>query len=234
VIYDRAFSSFWELKPGMLDWEAILDGITWFHFSAICPALNENLAAVCREGLEIAKGKGILVSLDLNYRAKLWQYGKTPLEVMPALVQYCDVLMGNLWAEEKMLGISLPSIEDKKEAYLAQSEIISRKIHQKFPNCRQVANTFRFDEGGGIRYYATLYSEAKLTVSPEFSSDRIIDKVGSGDCFMAGLIYGNYHQHSAQEIISFSASAAFQKLFIQGDATTASVEQINREIVNYV
>lgn len=233
VIYDRAYSSFWELKPGQLDWDAILEGVSWFNFSAISPALNENVAAVCKEGAEAASKKGITVSIDLNYRAKLWQYGKQPHEVMPEVVALCDVVMGNIWAEEKMLGIPVGDIADEKEAYLAQSQKTSEAIFKNFPNCTQVANTFRFDRAAGLNYFATLYTNNQLFVSGQHETKTVVDRVGSGDTFMAGLIYGNYHKKSPQEIIDFAAAAAFNKLFIKGDASTASVEEIRKGILHY-
>jgi 2-dehydro-3-deoxygluconokinase len=234
VIYDRAYSSFWDLKPGQVHWDEVLDGFSWFHFSAISPALNENVAAVCLEAVRAASKKGITVSVDLNYRAKLWQYGKQPDQVMPSLVEYCDVIMGNLWAKEKMLSIPVPSdLLQEKEAYLEQSAKTSEAIFKKFSKCRQVANTFRFDVGFGVKYYATLHDGDRLYVSNEYNTGHIVDKVGSGDTFMAGLIYGNYQQSPVQEIINFAAAAAFNKLFIKGDATTASVEEIRKDFVNY-
>lgn len=234
VIYDRAYSSFWELKPGQLDWDEILEDISWFNFSAISPALNESVAAVCKEGAEAASKKGIPVSVDLNYRAKLWQYGKQPFEVMPELVQYCDVVMGNVWAAEKMLGIPVDkNLIDENQACLQQALLTSKEIFKRFPKCRQVANTFRFDAEKGVKYYAALYNGEQLFVSHEQQTETIIDKVGSGDTFMAGLIYGNYQKQSAQEIIDFAAAAAFNKLFIKGDATTSSVEEIRNSYLQY-
>lgn len=227
VIYDRAYSSFSELKPGTLDWNELLKDVSWFHFSAINPALNADAAEVCREGAEAAAKKGITVSVDLNYRAKLWQYGKQPLEVMPSLVEHCHLVMGNVWAAEKMLGIPVSKdLPDNKEAYLEQAERTSEEILRQFPNCRQAANTFRFDAGAGVNYYATLYTEEDLFISAEHKTDYITDKVGSGDTFMAGLIYGNVNGLPAQEIIEFAAAAAFSKLFIKGDATTEAAEAI--------
>jgi 2-dehydro-3-deoxygluconokinase len=227
VIYDRAYSSFWELKPGDIDWDKVLDGVSWFNFSAISPALNETVAEVCREGALAASQKDITVSIDLNYRAKLWQYGKQPSEVMPSLVELCDVVMGNVWAAEKMLGIPVQeNIPHQKEAYLQQAERTSEEITRRFPKCRQVANTFRFDEGEGVRYYAALYSEGQMHVSSEHYTNQIVDKVGSGDTFMAGLIYGNYHRHAPGDVIEFAAAAAFSKLSVKGDATTKTVDEI--------
>jgi 2-dehydro-3-deoxygluconokinase len=234
VIYDRAHSSFWDLKPGHIDWDEILQDVSWFNFSAISPALNETVAAVCLEAVKAASAKGITVSVDLNYRAKLWQYGKQPSDVMPQLAEYCEVIMGNVWAEEKMLGIPVAAdLADEKEAYLEQSKKTSEAIFQKFPRCKQVANTFRFDAGKGVKYYATLHDGKTLFVAGAQQTDYVVDKVGSGDTFMAGLIYGNYHKNAPQEIIDFAAAAAFNKLFIKGDATTSTVEEIKKGVLNY-
>jgi 2-dehydro-3-deoxygluconokinase len=236
VIYDRAGSSFAELKTGTIDWDAILQDVKWFHFSAICPALSQNAADVCEEALKAAREKGITTSVDLNYRAKLWQYGKQPAAVMPALAKYCDLIMGNVWAAETMLGIPVdPELKsrDSKDLYLQQARQTSMEIMLQYPECLTVANTFRFDHTGSIQYYTALYTGDKLHVSKEYKTDTVADKVGSGDCFMAGLIYGHLQQWDAQQIIEFATAAAFKKLFIKGDATTSSVEEIRMAYTQY-
>jgi 2-dehydro-3-deoxygluconokinase len=233
VIYDRANSSFATLKPGQIDWDKVLKGVSWFHFSAINPALNEQAATVCKEALQMAVQKNIFTSVDLNYRAKLWQYGKAPAEVMPELVQYCDLVMGNIWAAEKMLDISLNLPLESKEAYLQQAEWTSQAIVKQFPKCRQVANTFRFEGDTGLTYFATLFKNNQFFVSSEYTTSQVVDKVGSGDCFMAGLIYGNRNQLPDQEIIDFAAAAAYTKLFIKGDATTVAADEIKKAYTHY-
>jgi len=135
VIYDRAHSSFSALHPGTIDWNRILEDADWFHFSAISPALNENVAAVCKEALETASKKGIIISVDLNFRAKLWQYGKYPVDVMPELAQYCNIIMGNIWSAESLLGIKPNSdlLQQKtKDAYLQQANETAKAIKKKF------------------------------------------------------------------------------------------------------
>jgi len=233
VVYDRAHSSFSELKTERIDWSKVYEDVEWLHFSAISPALNQEIADLCLEALREAKKHNVKVSVDLNYRAKLWKYGKEPIDIMPQMAEYCDLIMGNLWAANKLLGISLDADIVKnnasKEEYILHAELVSKEILLKFKNCKSVANTFRFDFGSeGIAYYTTLFTENQLYVSPHFEKEKVIDKVGSGDCFMAGLIYGFYKNHKPQEIIDFAAAAAIGKLNELGDATKQKVEDINR------
>lgn len=235
VIYDRKDSAFSRLQPGTIDWENILTGVTWLHVSAITPALGNNLFEVCKEAFEVASKQNISISFDLNYRAKLWQYGKQPVEIVPELVQYCDVVMGNIWSAEKMLGIEIDGIQPNasKENYLEQASETSKKIIAQFPKVKIVANTFRFDHGEkGINYYGTLYADDKSFVSKEYVAEKIIDKVGSGDCFMAGLIYGFFNKYILQETLEFASAAAFTKLFVESDTTTKTVVDIKECIAN--
>jgi 2-dehydro-3-deoxygluconokinase len=227
VIYDRAYSSFSQMQPGQIDWDAVLQDVGWFHFSAITPALNDNCAAVCKEALICASQKNITISVDLNYRSKLWQYGKEPSMVMPGLVQYCDVVMGNIWAAEKMLQVPIKQLNEyNKSACIEQAGNLAEYIRDRYPKTRYVANTFRFDKADGLSYYTTLLEKERHYVSEEYHADHILDKVGTGDCFMAGLIYGICNHYSGREMIDFATSAAFRKLFIKGDHTTCTVEEV--------
>jgi 2-dehydro-3-deoxygluconokinase len=232
MIYDRERSSFSELKTGMLDWDRILRDVSWLDFSAISPALNQNVADVCMEAVEAASKKNITISLDLNYRSRLWKYGKQPIEIMPGLVEYCDVVMGNIWSANTLLGISIDeNIHDKKskKAYLEQARLTSVEITKKFPRCKTVANTFRFDgEDNHILYYTSLYTNGQLYNSPEFTANVVVDRSGSGDCFMAGLIYGFYNQHVPQDILDYATAAAFGKLQESGDATGQDVFKVKK------
>jgi 2-dehydro-3-deoxygluconokinase len=236
VIYDRAHSSFSALEPGSINWDETLTDITWLHFSAISPALNAKAAAVTKELLQAAEKKKITISVDLNYRAKLWQYGARPTDIMPALVEHCDLVMGNLWAAEKMLGIPVDEklTTGNKAGYLEHARITSEQIIRTFPKVKHVAKTFRFDQGEkGIRYYTSLYTDKTLFHSTEYSSDSILDKVGSGDCFMAGLIHGLYKNQPVQDTLEFATAAAYQKLFIPSDATSQRAEDILKFMHTY-
>lgn len=234
VIYDRANSAFAMLQTGAINWDKVLEGVTWFHFSTICPALNQMAADVCLEAVKEASARNIKISIDLNFRAKLWQYGKQPAEIVPQLAQYANLIMGNIWAANKMLNIALPDgIEQAdKETLLVQAKKTSQEIIQNYPKCRSIANTFRFDYLQGIQYYTALYTDAELFVSKEYKSEKILDKVGSGDCYMAGLIYGFYHGNEPQAIVEFATAAAYNKLYILSDCTTSTVEEIKKTQTN--
>lgn len=236
-IFDRKYSSFSTLATGVVDWDKVLEDVSWFHFSAIAPAVSESAAALCAEALSAAHKKNITISVDLNNRALLWKYGKQPIEVMPQLVKYCDVVMGNIWAANILLGIPVDEAivtKSTRPGYMSHATETARNIFKKFPQCKWVANTFRFDQSeNSIRYYATLDSVNKQTVSPLFRTDSIVDKVGSGDCFMAGLIYGLSSKYEQGDIIGFAAAAAFGKLQEKGDATRNSVEQVQDILIKH-
>jgi 2-dehydro-3-deoxygluconokinase len=225
VIYDRAHSSFSELKPGMIDWDTVLADCNWFHFSAICPALNENVVAVCKEALKAASAKGITTSIDLNHRPKLWNYGKQPPEIMPELVSHCQVIMGNIWSVESLLGIESP-VKDSdgktKEELIDAAGQSMLQLYKKFPAAATFAYTFRLEN----EYWAVMQHGPERVVSKKHSINNIADKAGSGDCFMGGLIYGLQNKLPPAEIINFAASAAVGKLQEKGDTTKQTIEQV--------
>jgi 2-dehydro-3-deoxygluconokinase len=232
MVYDRDRSSFSELKTGMIDWDKVLNDVSWFNFSAISPALNQNVVDVCLEALQAASKKNITISVDLNYRSRLWKYGKQPIDVMPQLVEYCDVVMGNIWSANTLLGTNIDEhIHDKKskEAYLKHAKETSEEIIKRFPKCKAVANTFRFDsKADEILYYTTLFTEGKQYNSNEFTCKGVVDRSGSGDCFMAGLIYGLYNHHQPQDVVNYATAAAFGKLQEFGDSTGQDVFTISK------
>lgn len=230
VFYDRANSAFSQLKVGQIDWETVLDGCDWFHFSAIAAALNHDVTAVCHEALQMAEKKGLRISLDLNYRSKLWQYVASPVAIMQPLAAYCDVVMGNVWAANTLLGVPLGDAEKDRfhqENCLTQAHQTAQILFETYPKIKTVANTYRFTEGENVHYYATLHDKKQDFCSSIFETNQVIDKVGSGDCFMAGLIYGLRQDFNYQEIIDFSAAAAFGKLQEKGDATKQKLADIS-------
>lgn len=237
TVFDRQHSSFATLGIGIVDWDVVLEDVHWLHFSAIAPAVSKAAAALCREMLEAASKKNIVISVDLNFRSLLWKYGMSPFEIMPELAKYCDVIMGNLWAANTLLGIPLSSslkVENSTSDYMAFATETANHIFKNFEKCKWVANTFRFDEGEGINYYATLNTADNQSVSTFFKTEKIVDKVGSGDCFMAGLIHGIVANNPTQEIINFAAAAAFGKLQEKGDTTKNSLSEIEKLLSLYI
>lgn len=230
VVYDRADSSFAKLQAGTIDWDKMFDGIDWFNFSAITPAINQNLADICLEAVKAAAARNIKVSIDLNYRSRLWKYTANPIEVMEKLLPYCNLVMGNIWSANTLLGIKIDeNIHSKKskQAYFDQAREVSNEIMKVYPKCDIVANTFRFDQDENqILYYSSLSNRTDNYQSAEFTIKQIVDKSGSGDCFMAGLIYGILQENHPQQILNFATAAAIGKLQERGDGTRQNVKSV--------
>lgn len=231
VVYDRAHSAFAGLQPGMINWDTAFEDCGWFHFTAISPALGPAAAAVCREAVTAAAAKGLIISADLNYRSKLWQYGEKPVDIMPELVQHCDVIMGNIWAAESLLGIpaGIESSEGVPVEALVEAAFRSMVLTaERFPKAKSLAFTLRL----GDKYLAALGHHGAGYLSSTYGIHTVVDKVGSGDCFMAGLIYGLSTGMEPQDIINFAAGAAVGKLGEEGDATKQTVEDV-KNIMNH-
>ncbi|MEO6915344.1 MAG: sugar kinase [Chitinophagaceae bacterium] len=230
VVYDRKYSSFSQLTTGMVDWDKCLEGTKWLHWTAITPALNADAAAVCEEMLIAARKLNITISTDLNYRRLLWKYGKSPKEVMPSLVKYCDVIMGNIWSASDMLDVHWKEdelVRGNKDSCNKIAAEVAGQIISQFPQCSKVAFTFRFAKpDGSLDYFATLYNTREIIASVDFYTDTVVDSVGSGDCFMAGLIYGTLEKMTDQNLINFAAASAVSKLKVKGDANRTSVADI--------
>ncbi len=226
VIYDRAHSAFWQLQPGQINWQQALAGCSWLHLSAISPALHAQAAAVCLEAATAARAMGIGVSIDLNYRARLWQYGVPPPQIMQPLVAQAQVLMGNIWAAEALLGLPATLVSSQgqsPEALLAAAHSSMQAVQAAFPQVRTLAYTFRLPHS----YRGVLLHQGQLLASPILAVPAVADAVGSGDCFMAGLLHGLQHYPEApQRIIAFAAAAAVNKLGETGDATQTSAADI--------
>lgn len=235
IIYDRQYSSFYNLQPGLIDWEKVLQGIRWFHFNTQSLSLNHHAAAVCEEALKACKKKSITVSIDLNYDTRHWQHSKNAYGVVQQLLPYCDIIMGNIWAVEAVLDIPIPANIHSisiKENYLQQAKNASEKIIKNFPECKVVAHPFLLKKNK-MECFATLFGNNNFYSSATYSSDTITDKSGCIDSFMAGLIYGVYNHLPFQQLINFATGAAFQKLFIKGEAINKRVDDIKSFIRDY-
>lgn len=231
VVYDRAHSAISEIKPGMIDWELVLAGADWFHWTGITPAISQGAADVCLEAIQTANRLGIPVSCDLNYRKNLWKYGKKASEVMPDLVAGCDIILGNEEDAEKVFGIKPEGFDvtaTAGEVNAAEFESVCTQLMQRFPRARKVIITLRgsinanHNTWGGV-----LYDGKQLFQSPRYDITHIVDRVGGGDSFMGGLIYGllTYPQDD-QLALNFAVAASCLKHTIYGDYNEVTVKEV--------
>jgi len=231
VVYDRAGSAIATIEKGMIDWEKIFEGANWFHWTGITPAISAGAAEVCLEAIKKANEMGVTVSCDLNYRKNLWNYGKNVQEIMPELVAGCDVILGNEEDAEKALGIIPDGVNvtgghvDGK-AY----ESVSKKIMAKFPRCKKVITTLRGSVNANHNSWAgVLWDGQKLYESPNYEITHIVDRVGGGDSFMGGLIYGllTYGEDN-QKALNFAVAASCLKHTIEGDFNLVTVDEVEK------
>lgn len=220
VLYDRSGSSFSELKKGMIDWETIFKTADWFHWSGITAALSAELAEVCEEALITASRMGLTISADLNYRPSLWNYGKKASEIIPNLVQYCDVLLGGIDDSEKCLDIKLSDLDTQ--------EMVFGKWIKKFPKLKTLVSTVRYDANASSNGISSvLWNGKEMFESKKYNISHIIDRIGAGDAFMAGIIFGMIQwPDDSQYALEFAIAASCLKHSIVGDINLATVEEI--------
>ena len=231
VVYDRAHSSISTIEKGMIDWEKVFEGADWFHWTGITPAISASAAEVCLEACEAANRLGVTVSCDLNFRKNLWKYGKTAAEVMPALVECCDVILGNEEDAEKVFGIKPEGFDVTAtggEVEQAAFESVCRQLMQRFPRAKKVIITLRgsinanHNTWGGV-----LFDGQKLYASPRYDITHIVDRVGGGDSFMGGLIYGlREYKGDDKRALNFAVAASALKHTIYGDFNLVTVAEV--------
>ena len=231
VIYDRAHSSISEIQPGMIDWDRVFEGADWFHWTGITPAISQGAADVCLEAIRAANRLGVTVSCDLNYRKNLWKYGKRADEVMPALVEGCDIILGNEEDAEKVFGIKPEGFDATATAGrvdAAKFESVCRQLMARFPRSRKVIITLRgsinanHNTWGGV-----LFDGQRLYESARYDITHIVDRVGGGDSFMGGLIYGLLtYEGDDQRALDFAAAASCLKHTIYGDYNQVTVKEV--------
>jgi 2-dehydro-3-deoxygluconokinase len=232
VIYDRSGSALSQVAPGMIDWEKVFKDAAWFHWTGITPAVSESAALVCQEAIDAAMKRGLTISTDLNFRKNLWKWGKTAREVMPKLVQGCDIILGNEEDAAMALDIHPDGVDVSKGevdagAYLS----VSMQIMKQVPRCRKVITTLRGSLNASHNTWSgVLYDGSKLYRAPEYNITHIVDRVGGGDSFMGGLIYGLLtFGNDDQRALDFAVAASCLKHTIYGDynrVTLAEVEKL--------
>jgi 2-dehydro-3-deoxygluconokinase len=231
VIYDRAHSSVSEISLGMIDWEKVFENAGWFHWTGITPAISQNAADVCLEAIQKANDLGITVSCDLNYRKNLWNYGKKAGEVMPGLVAGTDIILGNEEDAEKVLGIK-PEGVDVTAGHVegAAYESVSKQIMKQFPRCKKVITTLRGSVNANNNSWSgVLWDGQKLFEAPTYQITHIVDRVGGGDSFMGGLIYGLLaYSGDDKRALDFAVAASCLKHTIYGDFNEVTVEEVEK------
>ena len=237
VTYDRQHSAIMNVPASTFDWEKILDGATWLHITGITPALSESAAEITRIAMKTAREKGITVSCDYNFRKNLWKYGKSAVEVMTNLVGYVDIGIANEEDCQRALGISVDQEgwENEIEGGRIDPEkyrSLCEKVMSTFPNLRCQAITLResytADHNG---WSACLHSSKEFYVSTHYEVKDIVDRVGTGDAFAAGLIHGMSAGFEIQEALEFAVAASCLKHSIPGDMNFCTVEEVEQLMI---
>lgn len=231
VVYDRANSSFVTLKPGMIDWEKVFAGATWFHWSGIGPGLSQDAADTCMAAIEAAKKLGLTISCDLNYRKTLWQYGKSAQEVMGPMLEMCDVLFGTGGEYKVAFGVEPVSykVQSADEAIdLTKHEEFFKQVQAKAPNCKKAFIALRNTLSANHHIFSgLLYADGKLRQARTHAIDHVVDSVGAGDAFAAGMIYGLIsYPGDDQSALEFATAAAVLKNTIYGDFNLVSADEV--------
>lgn len=233
VVYDRAHSSISDIKPGMIDWYEVLRGADCFHWTGITPALSQGAAEACLEAIQAANRMGIMVTCDLNYRKNLWKYGKKASEVMPDLVAGCDVILGNEEDAEKVFGIKPEGFDvtqTEGEVNAEEFESVCRQLMSRFPRVRKVIITLRGSVNANHNTWGgVLYDGSRLYKSARYDITHIVDRVGGGDSFMGGLIYGLLtYNGDDRKALDFAVAASCLKHTIYGDFNLVTVEEVEK------
>jgi len=227
VVYDRDNSAIAIAKPGDVNWDRVFDGAGWFHISGITPALSATAADLSRQAMEQARQKGLTVSCDLNYRKNLWKYGKTAAEVMRELVRFVDVAIANEEDCQMALGIQAGVDVHSGKLDREQYRALAEKVLGGFPNLKMIAITLRESYSASHNGWSACLADGKeFLTSRHYDITHIVDRVGGGDCFAGGLIYGLQSLTSHQEALEFAVAASCLKHSIAGDFNRFSVEEV--------
>lgn len=230
VIYDRANSAFANIRPEMIDWDDVFSDARWFHWSGITPAVSKVAAETCLEAVKKAKQMGLTVSSDLNYRSKLWKWGKTPGEIMSNLMKHVDIVIGNEEDAEKVFGIKAPGADVMKgQIHAEKYRYVTKKLKERFPNLQQVAITLRQSiNASHNKWSGVLYDGKTLYKSSNYDISHIVDRVGTGDAFSAGLIYKLLDGSDCQKALDFAVALSCLKHTIYGDSCVIRLDEVEK------
>ncbi len=215
IIYDRFDSVFANFDANKVDWAAIFEGADWFHWTGITPAISASAAKLCQDAVKAAKNQGVKISGDINYRRNLWQYGKKPLDIMPELIEQTDLIIAGLTDFENCMGI-----------YESDFVAACKKAQEQYPSIKYISTTYRESiSASHNKLMGVLWNGKELLESKSYDMTHIVDRVGGGDAYMAGLIYGLLSTDD-QESLEFAVAASVLKHSIPGDANFVSVEEV--------
>ncbi len=220
VVYEREGSAFAELKPEMIDWEPILEGSDWFHWTGITPGISEGAAASCLEAIKLANKLNIHVSGDIHSRASLWKYGKDQSEMLPALIEGTDVVIGSEYSINRVLKFT----DDPEELSFEEA---SQKLMAAYKGVKKVVDKDRTSlSASHNRIQGKMWDGKTLLKTEEYDINPIIDRVGTGDAFAAGLIYGQLNMRTDEDSLKFATSACALKHTVEGDTNLVAVESV--------
>ncbi|MBR4234688.1 MAG: sugar kinase [Clostridia bacterium] len=229
VIYDRANSCIALAKPGCIDWDAVFSDATWFHITGITPAISDGARLLSLEAVKAAKRLGLTVSCDLNYRKNLWKYGLSPIDVMPEIVRHTDVIIANEEDVQKALGISAESAAGADEGTIdtALYKRLTAQVLEAYQNVSKIAITLRESKSANHNdWSACLFNGTEFMLSRKYQITHIVDRVGGGDSFSGGLIYGLNTYDNDKEALEFAVAASCLKHTIPGDYNRVSAKEV--------
>ena len=217
IVYDRFDSAFANYDFKSVDWDRILDGVDWLHWTGITAAISKNAAQMCLDALTVAQQKGITISGDINYRRNLWQYGKTPLEIMPNLIAKTNVIVSGLIDFENCLNIN-------EKEYLKTCEAVAAK----YPSVTSITTTHRTTiNSSHNKLSGILWDKGTVYESSTYDMTHIVDRIGGGDAYMAGLIYGMLHL-DLENALEFAVASSVLKHSVPGDANLVSLNEVEQ------
>lgn len=216
IVYDRVDSAFARIQPTDIDWDTVLTGADWFHWTGITPALSQGAADCLLAGIQAANRLGVPVSGDIVYRSNLWQYGRTPQEIMPALTEGCTLVLGSKSLFSEIYNVVGSTFQEA-----------GRAMMERFPNLRYVTDTKRNSiSASHNQLSAKLFDGTTVYKSRIYDVQPIIDRIGTGDAYMAGLIYGLLMFNDPQRAVEFGSAASALKHTIPGDVNLATVAEV--------
>ena len=229
VVYDRAYSSIAMAKPGDIDWDRAFEGVAWFHITGITPAISESAMELSLESVKEAKKRNITVSCDLNYRKNLWKYGRKASKVMRELAKYVDVAIANEEDVQKSLEITVDVNVESGELDREKYKALGNKVLESYPNMKCIAITLRESHSADWNGWAACLNDGKdFYVSKKYEIRDIIDRVGGGDSFAGGLIYGLNQYEDKQSALEFAVAASCLKHSVIGDFNRVGVSDVEK------